>query len=56
MKAWDKLFLLWNMIVSESLLNTIPYWEQSWKQAGAKLCQAQVKLEVIVDVVEEALS
>ena len=26
------------------------------KQAGAELCQAQVKLEVIVDVLEEALS
>ena len=26
------------------------------EQAGAELCQAQVKLEVIVDVVEEAWS
>ena len=26
------------------------------KQAGAELCQAQIKLEVIVDVVEEAWS
>ena len=26
------------------------------KQAGAELCQAQVKLEVMVDVVEEAWS
>ena len=26
------------------------------KQAGAKLCQAQVEQEVIVDVVEEAWS
>ena len=28
----------------------------TFKQAGAELCQAQVKLEVIVDVVEEAWS
>ena len=27
----------------------------SRKQAGAELCQAQVKLEVIVQVVEEAV-
>ena len=28
--------------------------EKKIQQAGAELCQAQVKLEVIVDVVEEA--
>ena len=27
-----------------------------YKQAGAELCQAQVKLEIIVDVLEEAWS
>ena len=33
-----------------------PPSKQSLKQAGAELCQAQVKLEVIVYIVEEALS
>ena len=31
-------------------------YKQNGEQAGAELCQAQVKLEVIVDVVEEAWS
>ena len=39
-------------------LNTIftVHMGKQEKQAGAELCQAQIKLEVIADVVEEAWS
>ena len=40
-------------LVKTQFENRLRKW---FKQAGAELCQAQVKLEGIVDVVEEAWS
>ena len=40
----------------EKVHNNLDFFEfwKNWKQAGAELCQAQVKLEVRVEVVVKA--